>query len=90
MRGVLSFVADDGQTEYKGIVEAIVWEMPGMEFILGLPDIAKNYVQLLTSMLQAEATTVGSMLETDMRQGDINSSYGEIEVSSEELGTCMR
>ena len=90
VRGVLSFVADDGQTEYKGIVEAIVWEMPGMEFILGLPDIAKNYVQLLTSMLQAEATTVGSMLETDMRQGDIKLwSNGEIEESPEELGTPM-
>ena len=67
MRGVLSFVADDGRTEYKGIVEAIVWEMPGMQFILGLRDIAKNYLQLLTSMLQAEATAVSSMLKRTKR-----------------------
>ena len=39
-----------------------------MDFILGIPDIAKYYVQLLTSMLKAEATRVGCVLERDMRQ----------------------
>ena len=42
IRGVLSFMADDGVTEYEGPVEAIVWNMPGLDFIVGLPDIAKN------------------------------------------------
>ena len=46
IRGVLSFVGDDGVTEYQGQVEAIVWTMPGMEFIVELPDIAKNYVDV--------------------------------------------
>ena len=41
-------------------------------------------------MLQAEATSVGSMLETDMCQGDIKLwSNGEIEESPEELGNPM-
>ena len=44
VRGTLSFVADDGSTEYSGQVEAIVWNMPGMDFILGLPDITRNFV----------------------------------------------
>ena len=43
-------MSDDGKTEYTGEVEAIVWDMPGMDFIVGLPDIDRNYVELLTSM----------------------------------------
>ena len=31
IRGVLSFMADDGVTEYEGLVEAIVWNMPGLD-----------------------------------------------------------
>jgi len=42
IRGELSFVADDGETHYTGFVEAIVWTMPGMDFIVGLPDIDFN------------------------------------------------
>ena len=42
VRGVLSFVSDDGKIEYQGEVEAIVWNMPGMDFILGLPDITRH------------------------------------------------
>ena len=60
VRGTLSFVADDGSTEYNGQVEAIVWNMPGMDFILGLPDITRNFVDLLTSMLRV--TTNGVVL----------------------------
>jgi len=65
IRGTLSFVGEDGVTEYHGQVEAIVWTMPGMEFIVGLPDITKNFVDLLTSMLRASDDVVGNVLETD-------------------------
>ena len=69
---MLSFVADDGSTEYSGQVEAIVWNMPGMDFILGLPDITRNFVDLLTSMLRATTGEVSSVeLETVMRPGEI-------------------
>ena len=51
IKGTLSFVGKDGVTEYQGLVQAIVWSMPGMEFILGLPDIARNFVDLLTLSL---------------------------------------
>ena len=89
IRGELSFVADDGETHYTGFVEAIVWTMPGMDFIVGLPDIAKNYVDLLTSMLQSGGDML-SGLETDMREGDIRLwSDGEVEESPEELDTPM-
>jgi len=39
VRGTLTFVGgDDGSTEYSMQVEAMVsWNMPGMDFILGLP-----------------------------------------------------
>ena len=82
VRGVLSFMSDDGKTEYTGEVEAIVWDMPGMDFIVGLPDIARNYVELLTSMLQSSESEgeLHNVLETDMRPGDIRLwSQGEVE-----------
>ena len=83
---MLSFIADDGITEYTGEVEAIVWTMPGMEFIVGLPDIAKNYVDLLTAMLRNSEVEVNNVLETDMRPGNIRLwSKGEVEESPEEL-----
>ena len=41
----------DAKLDGKGYVEAIVWTRPGMDFIVGLPDIAKSFVDLLTSML---------------------------------------
>ena len=63
-------MGDNGQTEYTGYVEAIVWTMPGMDFIVELPDIAKKFVDLLTSMLTSVGDSVMS-LETDMRPGDI-------------------
>ena len=50
--------------------------MPGMDLIVGLPDIAKNYVDLLTSMLQSGGDVL-SGLETDMREGDIR--FGAME-----------
>ena len=63
--------------------------MPGMEFIVGLPDIAKNFVDLLTSMLRAP-NMVSNVLETDMRPGDIRLwSKGKVEDSPEELETPM-
>ena len=50
--------------------------MPGMDYIFGLPYIAGNYVELLTSMLQSSESDceVHNVLETDMRPGDIR--YG--------------
>ena len=42
VRGNLSFVYDDGN-EISAKVDAVVWEMSTMEFILGLPDILRNF-----------------------------------------------
>jgi len=55
VRGWLTFVADDGITEkYAGQVDVIFWVMPGMYFIVGLPDIVSNYVDLLVSVLRSK------------------------------------
>ena len=51
IRGVLSFVSDEGK-EYKGEVDAIVWSMQGLDFILGLPDIVRNFITLFFMMLK--------------------------------------
>jgi len=38
-------MSEDGKTKCTEEVEAsIVWSMPGVDFIVVLPDIAKNYV----------------------------------------------
>jgi len=68
VRGTLTFVEDDWSTEYSGQVEAIVWNM---DFILGLPDITRNFVDL-TSMLRVTTNEVSSVeLETEMSSDDI-------------------
>ena len=67
VRGVLSFVSGDGRIEYKREVEAIVWNMPEMDFILGQPDIVRIFVELLTSMLRVSQDEVNSTaLASDM------------------------
>jgi len=33
VRGTLTFVVDNGSTEYSGKIEAIVWNIRGMDFI---------------------------------------------------------
>jgi len=88
---MLLFVSDDGKIEYQGEVEAIVCNMPGMDFILGLPDITRHFVELLTSMLRVSQEEVSSTaLETDMLPGDVKLlSDGEVEESSEEIETPM-
>eukprot|EP01042_Synura_sphagnicola_P036304 gene36304-biopygen1517 len=87
VRGHLTFVSDNREKEYTGLVEAIVWEMPVMDFIVGLPDIFRNYVGLLTNLLQG-ATMYNIMEVTDMREGEIKLwSRGEVEESLEEEST---
>ena len=49
VRGTLTFVGVDVSTDYSVQVEAIVsWNMPGLDFILGLPPLGVTY-SLLTS-----------------------------------------
>eukprot|EP01042_Synura_sphagnicola_P036417 gene36417-biopygen4789 len=57
VRGHLTFVSDNGEKEYTGLVEAIVWEMPGMDFIVGLPDIVRNYAECEVEKSPEEEST---------------------------------
>ena len=77
VRGNLSFVYDDGN-EISAKVDAVVWEMSTMEFILGLPDILRNFLDLFVDMLRIargemlNAVLGGSedLTDTDMLQGE--------------------
>ena len=92
VRGVISFMSNCGKTEYTGEEEAIVWSTLGMDFMVGLPDIAKNHVEFLRSLLQSSESEGGAhnVLETGMRSGDIRRwSQGEVEESTEEEVTPM-
>ena len=51
VRGVLSLMSDEGK-EFKGEVDAIVWSMKGLDFILGLPDIVRDFITLFFMMLK--------------------------------------
>ena len=44
-------MSDDGK-EFTGEVDAIIWSMKVLDFILGLPDIVRNYITLFFTMLQ--------------------------------------
>ena len=84
--GVVSFMSNCGKTEYTGEVEAIIWSTLGMDFIVGLPDIAKNHVEFLRSLLQSSESEGGAhnVLETGMRSGDSRRwSQGDVEGSTE-------
>ena len=48
--GRITFVDDKG-IDKSGIVEAIVWKMPNLDFILGLPDVLRNFLPLFAQML---------------------------------------
>ena len=49
--GVLSFMGDDG-VQHEGMVDAIVFNMKGLDFIVGLPDIVRNFITIFFTMLQ--------------------------------------
>ena len=52
IQGTLSFRMDDGEELCEGLITAIVWVMPGLDFILGLPDIIRYFLDLFISMLR--------------------------------------
>ena len=85
IRGVISFVSDGG-TEYSGEVDAIVWRMKGLDFILGLPDIVRNFITLFFLMLkQYQLELLGSVQEECVLPGEVLEwSSGDYEEAPEE------
>ena len=97
VRGKLSFVFDTGE-EVIGEVDAVVWEMKSIEFILGLPDILSQFLDLFIDMLRraredllngvVDATEI--LVDTDMKQGDERQwSTGNPEIVEEEEMTYV-
>jgi hypothetical protein len=50
VRGQLGFVFDSGEGVIAEI-DAVVWSMKSMDFILGLPDILEHFLDLFVDML---------------------------------------
>ena len=55
--GRISFL-DNDREERTGMVEAIVWTMPDMDFILGLPDVLRNFLPMFVQMLNEARRTL--------------------------------
>ena len=89
VKGMLSFVDDDGK-EYSGEVEAIVWEMKGLDFILGLPDIVKSFIHLFFMMLKQSQldTLASSALESPLRPGQVIQWSDQVEQEAPEESEC--
>jgi hypothetical protein len=69
-------VYDDGR-EVSAEIDAVVWEMKSMDFILGLPDILEHFLDLFVDMLyRARSELLHKIVEveliddTDMKQGE--------------------
>ena len=58
--GTIGFIDDNGR-EFRAVVEAIVWEMPKMDFILGLPDILRNFLDIFVKMLRDTERTLNEV-----------------------------
>ena len=76
VRGQLGFVFDSGE-EVSAEIDAVVWDMKSMEFILGLPDILEHFLDLFVDMLhRARAELLGKideyeeLIDTDMKEGE--------------------
>jgi len=69
--GRITFVDDQGK-DNSGQIDAIVWTMPKLDFILGLPDVLRNFLPMFVQMLndaQFSLTQVTTELEdTDVRE----------------------
>ena len=77
VRGELGFVYDDGK-EVSAEVDAVVWEMKSMDFILGLPDILEHFLDLFVDMLhRARAEILHKLDEVQERLEDTDMSQGE-------------
>ena len=58
--GTIGFVDDNGK-ETREVVEAVVWEMLKMDFILGLPDKLRNFLYIFVKMLRDTERTLNEV-----------------------------
>ena len=89
VRGLLSFVSDGG-TDFSGEVDAIVWDMKGLDFILGLPDIVKNFITLFFLMLKQNQLELvaGTVLESTLEPGQVIQWSDQVEQEAPEESEC--
>jgi len=84
VRGVLRFYDDQGAA-VEAEVEAIVWDCPGIDFILGLPEIVKHYLDMFVVMLREaenDVNALGSDIDWDAPmwyKGDVEEAPEDIE-----------
>ena len=56
----ISFL-NNSREEISGIVQVIVWTMPDLDFISGLPDVLKNFLPTIVEMLNDTQKSVSTM-----------------------------
>ena len=70
VRGQLSFVFDSGD-KVSAEIDAVVWDIKSMEFILGLPDILEHFLDLFVDISHlARAELLGKIDESKVRSGN--------------------
>ena len=57
LTGRISFLNNDKE-EKSAMIEAIVWVMPELDFILGLPDVLRNFLPMFVQMLNEAQKTL--------------------------------
>ena len=72
VRGILDFTDKDGNT-VRGEIEAVVWKMAHTDFILGLPDLLRYFLDLFIDMLRyaREEMLAGVFDMSDMKEGEV-------------------
>ena len=56
-------VLDSELQEHSGDIDAYVWSMPGLDFIVGLPDIISSFKEVFVRMLDCEAVQSLQLLQ---------------------------
>ena len=91
VRGKLTFLDDKGSL-HSADVEAVVWKMRNIDFILGLPDILRFYLDLFVEKLKSarEQMLAGIFDTTPMLEGEERVySEGDIEEAPEDAECPM-
>ena len=88
--GTIGFVDDSGR-ETRAVVEAIVWEMPKMGFILGLPDMLRNFLDIFVKMSRETERTLSQVdVSMALTEGDQGAASAEASINTNMQGNEVR
>ena len=67
--GPIGFIDDEGR-EFRAVEEAIVWEMSKMDFILGSPDVLRNFFSVFAAILR-DAEKIPNNVDVTLAQTEV-------------------